>query len=182
MFPGARLADGHVIGASYTGLPVLCSHSESSGLRVSALSLRSFLRNVPRGLPQGLVWLQRSRTLRWLKSGIVYACEPGTALPALERPADEHRPCHLAGGGCRQPCVAPANVSSHSPRRRICSSLSFQTGEQGLWSWSGAPWVARARTGGLSLNPNPRAVPPASPPCPLSTLCGVKLGTGSGGL
>ena len=100
----------------------------------------------------------------------VYACEPWSALLALERPADEHRPCHLAGGGCRQPCVAPANVSSHSPQRRICSSLSFQTGEQGLWSWSGAPWVARARTGGLSLNPKPRAVPPASPPCPLSTL------------
>lgn len=116
-FPGARLADGHVIGASYTGLPFLCSHSESSGLRVSALSLRSFLRNVPRRLPQGLVWLQGSRTLRWLKDGIVYACEPRTALAMLERPADQHCPCHLAGGGCRRPRVAPATSPPTAPSR-----------------------------------------------------------------
>ena len=48
-------------GASYTGLPFLCSHSESSGLRVSALSLRSLLRNVPRGLTQGLVSAPRGQ-------------------------------------------------------------------------------------------------------------------------
>lgn len=68
-FPGARWADGHAVGASYTGLPFLCSYSESSRLRVSALSLRSFLRNVPSGLIQGLVWLLGSRTLRWMKDG-----------------------------------------------------------------------------------------------------------------
>lgn len=45
----------------------------------------------------------------------MYACELQTAGPMLERPADQHCPCHLAGGGCRQAHVALANVSSHSP-------------------------------------------------------------------
>lgn len=106
---------------------------------------------------------------------------PQAAVLMLERPADQHCPCHLAGGGCRQPHIALASVSSHSPQRRICSSPSFQMGEQCLWKWSDMPWVMRARAGGLSLNLKPRAVPPTSPLCPLSTLWWRKTGPDLGG-